>query len=156
MPIIIRPAVEQDQAAITAIVRAARLNPIDILWPRFLVAEEDGRVVGVGQVKPHRDGSRELASIAVIPERQKLGLGSMIVRALIAREHGQLHLMCTAPMAPYYARFGFRRLRSEEMPPYLRRMERVGRIVTSLMLHGHMRPVVMLRAAPPGAHSAAT
>jgi N-acetylglutamate synthase-like GNAT family acetyltransferase len=150
MSIIIRPALEQDQVAIKAIVRAARINPMGLDWPRFLVADEDGRVVGVGQVKPHGDGSRELASIAVIPERQKLGLGSMIVRALIAREHDQLHLVCIAPMVPYYARFGFQPLRSQEMPPYLRTMERVGRIVSSLTLHGPMRPVVMLRAAPSG------
>ena len=46
--------------------QAAGLNPFSLGWPRFLVAEDGGRVVGVAQIKPHGDGSRELASLAVV------------------------------------------------------------------------------------------
>src|SRR5438094_625508 len=73
MPLIIRPASAGDQYAITAIVRAARINPRNLDWQRFLLAQWGQDIVGVGQVKPHADGSRELASIAVVPEWQGNG-----------------------------------------------------------------------------------
>src|SRR5690348_16699724 len=90
----IREATEADQATIRAIIREAQLNPMNLDWPRFLVAEDGGQVVGIGQVKPHSDGSRELASIAVIPSRQRGGIGRQLIRALLAREAGPLYLVC--------------------------------------------------------------
>ena len=109
--------------------RAARINPTGLHWRRFVVAEEHGRIVGVGQVKPHYDGSRELASLAVVPDRQGQGIGSAIVRTLLAHAPGPLHLMCTDRLEPYYARFGFRRLEVAEMPPYFRRIYRLAHVL---------------------------
>lgn len=118
----LRPAAERDQAAIRRIVRAARINPSGLEWPRFLVAEEAGAIVGVGQVKPHRDGTRELASIAVVPDRQGRGIGTAIVNALIAREHGEvLHLTCRREMQGYYEKFGFELIQRANYPPYFAR-----------------------------------
>ena len=119
----LRAAADRDQATIHRIVRAAGINPTSLQWQRFIVAEERGEVVGVGQVKPHRDGTRELASIAVVPERQGRGIGSEIVKALIAREHGEvLFLTCRAQLQGYYERFGFHRLEPNEYPRYFARM----------------------------------
>jgi N-acetylglutamate synthase-like GNAT family acetyltransferase len=86
------------------------------------VAEQDGAIVGVGQVKAHRDGSRELASLAVVPEGQGQGVGSAHIEALLAREPGAVHLTCRRQLQGYYERFGFRRLEPAEFPPYFRRM----------------------------------
>jgi N-acetylglutamate synthase-like GNAT family acetyltransferase len=116
MSTFIRPARAADQSAIRAIVHAARLIPRNLDWQRFLVAEEDGRVVGVGQVKPHNDGSRELASLAVLPECQGQGIGGALIEALLARESGAVYLMCMDRLEPYYQRFGFRRLGRAELP----------------------------------------
>ena len=69
----IRPAVEADQATIKAMARAARLIPRGLHRPRFLVAEEGGRVVSIWQVKIHKGGAREVASGAVLPEYQRPG-----------------------------------------------------------------------------------
>ena len=116
----IRPARVNEQWTIRRIVWQARINPIDLEWRRFLVVEIEGNIVGVGQVKAHRDGSRELASIAVIPSCQGQGNGSNLVRALMARELDTLFLTCRAPLETYYARFGFRRATVQELPPYFR------------------------------------
>ena len=121
----LRPATAADQPIITAIVRQAGINPRDLEWPRFIVAEREGEVIGVGQVKPHGDGSRELASIAVRPEFQGQGAGSAICRALIERESGVLHLITISRTEAYYHRFGFRKVGPDEMPPYFRRFFRV-------------------------------
>lgn len=122
LDVVIRPAVAADQQAIRKIVRAAGLIPTGLDWTRFLVADEGGRIVGIGQVKPHRDGSRELASIAVIPERQGQGIGTRVIQALLAREAGPLYLLCEGRNETYYARFGFQRLAPRDMPPYFRRL----------------------------------
>ena len=75
-------------------------------------------------MKPHKDGSRELASIAVIPTRQSQGIGAQLIRALLARETGTLYLVCERRLASYYERFGFQRSEHDELPPYFRRMAR--------------------------------
>ena len=147
MTVIIRPANAGDQVPIRAIVRAARLNPIGLDWPRFLVAEQGGGLIGVGQVKPHRDGSRELASIAVVPEWQGQGIGAAIVRELLARERGVLHLMCASTTMPFYRRFGFDEIGRAAMPAYFRRMTRVAGLLIWLTRNRSMYLAVMHRAS---------
>ncbi len=146
MPLIIRPAVADDQFAITAIVRAARINPRDLDWPRFLLAQWGQDVIGVGQVKPHADGSRELASVAVVPEWQGNGVGSALIRALLSREPGPLHLMCDDSREHYYQRFGFQRLDRAAMPPSFRRFMRLAPAIRLLSLN-RLRVIVMGRVA---------
>ncbi len=118
----IRPATEADQATIRRLIKEVGINRMSLDWPNFLMAEEGGSVVGIGQVKTHGDGSRELASIAVLPPRQGQGIGSALIKALLARERGVLHLTCRRQLQGYYERFGFRRLEPAEFPPYFRRM----------------------------------
>jgi N-acetylglutamate synthase-like GNAT family acetyltransferase len=146
MPYLTRPATQVDQPAITVIVRAAGLNPFSLHWPRFLVAEEEGRVIGVAQIKPHGDGSRELASLAVIPERQGQGIGAALIAALLAGERGALYLMCAGHLEGYYARFGFRRIGAAEMPPYFRRMTRVASLFFAVAaLVGSRDHIIVMR-----------
>jgi len=121
MALAIRDAAVKDAATIRRIVRAANINPTGLDWPRFVVAEDGGEIVGVGQVKQHRDSTRELASIAVIPERQGKGIGSAIIRELLGRETGVVHLTCRSQLQGYYERFGFMRLEPREYPPYFAR-----------------------------------
>jgi len=124
MPITIRPARKADDKLIKQIVRAARINPTQLDWRRFVVAADGERIVGTGQVKGHRDRSRELASIAVIAEYQHRGIASQIIRELLAREDGKIFLVCRAQLETFYQQFGFRRADKDEMPTYFRRMHR--------------------------------
>lgn len=140
----IRLAQPQDQEAIRQIIHAARLNPIGLDWQHFVVAEEKNEVIGVGQVKLHKDGSRELASIAVIPAWQKRGVGSALIRKLLERETGTLYLMCRGELESYYARFGFRPIGVDEMTPYFRRISRVANVMMPLVGRLH-RPLIMKR-----------
>ena len=157
MGVVIRAATEADQGAIRAIIRAAQLNPMSLDWPRFVVADEGGQIVAVGQVKPHSDGSRELASIAVIPSRQRQGLGRQIIRALLAREPGPLYLVCMDHNDSYYQQFGFRRVEAPALPPALRRIYRVGRALSAMAVRLAGRQgflIAMYRpATPPGSTS---
>ena len=126
MPLIIRRATAADQATITRMIRSANLNRMNLKWPNFLVAEEGGAVVGIGQVKAHGDGSREVASMAVVPAWQGKGIGSAIIKALIAGEGDRvLYLTCRREMRGYYERFGFRTIARADYPPYFARLIRV-------------------------------
>lgn len=95
-----------------------------LAWERFLVAvDEEEKLVGCGQVKPHGDGRCELASIAVVPEWRKNGVASAIIKQLIDDNPGRLYLTCRASMGAFYERFGFRRASKEELTPYFRRIQ---------------------------------
>ena len=141
----LRPAIASDQPTITRMIHDAGINPMSLDWPRFVIAEDNSETVGIAQIKVHGDGSRELASLAVIPSRQGQGIGSEIVRTLLAKETGELYLTCRAQLETYYARFGFRRIEREEMTPYFRRLMRLAKVFLTL---AHAEgPIVMKRDA---------
>ncbi|MCC7361448.1 MAG: GNAT family N-acetyltransferase [Anaerolineales bacterium] len=130
MSITVRAATAGDQAAITALIRSVRINPLDVKWPNFLVAVEEatGAVVATGQIKRHQDGSEELASIGTLPAYRRQGLAHEIIRRLVAQHPQRLYLTCLGRMGGLYETFGFRRLEPREYPPYFRRLARLARI----------------------------
>jgi amino-acid N-acetyltransferase len=132
MAIIIRPATAADQSTIRQIDRAARLNPLNLDWSNFLVAVEADQIIGIGQVKPHGDGSRELASIAVVPAWQGQGVGRQLIDALLAREPEPVYLICLEKMSGYYQRFGFHIVERPDLPPVLARFHRLGNLLSGL------------------------
>jgi putative acetyltransferase len=73
-----------------------------------LVAEIDGRVVGVGSLVAEND---ELRACYVTPRASRRGIGSALVRAieLAAREQGMalLHLDSSTTAEPFYAALGY-------------------------------------------------
>jgi amino-acid N-acetyltransferase len=149
VPYTLRRAVQADQTSITALVRAAGINPFDLHWQRFLVAEERGWIIGAAQIKPHRDGSRELASLAVVPAYRGQGVGGALVNALLATEGGTVYLTCADRLEGYYTRLGFQRLEFHEMPPYFRRLSQLtSALETVLNAFGrHWRILVMARTS---------
>lgn len=86
-----------------------------------LTAREDGILAGAIRVWPVRVSGREVALIgpvAVHPTRQGEGLGGLMIREVtnLATEIGWNRMMLVGD-APYYGRFGFRRLEGVTMPP---------------------------------------
>ena len=146
MPLNIRDASQADQETIRRLIKEARINRMSLNWPNFVVAEDGGAIVGIGQVKTHGDGSRELASIAVIPARKSQGIGGAIIKTLLAREQGVVHLTCRSQLQGYYERFGFRRLDSAEFPLYFRRLLPIINVVVRLF---GTQILVMRREAAP-------
>lgn len=130
----LRPATKADQPAIKALIRAAGINPLGLGWPRFVVAiDGQGQIIGCGQVKPHRDGSRELASIAVTRQWRRQGVAREIITWL-QREHGRpLWLTCMDRLVPFYEPFGFVEVSDlYQMPSYYRRAKRFMRLFLAL------------------------
>src|SRR5919109_2951281 len=133
MTLTIRPAREEDQTIIVSFVRQAKINPQNLHWLNFLVAEEDNKVVGIRQVKTHKQGTREVGSGFVLPEYRRQGISARLMNELLARETGSLYTMINQRWAPYYEQFGFRRVEVDQLPTDFRQEYWIGRIVTSLI-----------------------
>jgi N-acetylglutamate synthase-like GNAT family acetyltransferase len=134
MTVTIRPATAADAKRIKDLAREVKINTMGLNWERFIVAEDNGEFVGCTQIKPHKDGSKELASVAVVPGRQGQGVGSMLVKAMLERETGTLYLTCLKHNVSFYEQFGFRRIEAAEAPGSFKLIIRADRILTKLGL----------------------
>jgi N-acetylglutamate synthase-like GNAT family acetyltransferase len=133
MSFVIRQAGKDDFPSIRALIRKVHINPTQLDWRRFAVAvDPTGCVIGCGQVKPHSDGSRELASLAVEPEYQGSGIGRAILSHLMENQTPPVYLTCRERLESYYVRFGFHSITQEEMPPYFRRIWRIVSVLDRL------------------------
>ena len=142
----LRPAKAQDFPATRSLIRQVGINPLGLHWERFILAvDSQGDMIGCGQVKPHSDGSRELASIAVVEAWRGRGVASAIIRHLMAAENGRLYLTCRAGLGPFYQRFGFRQAQSGELPPYFQRLNRLVRLFRFFRLMPSEGLLIMLR-----------
>src|SRR5258706_13117744 len=118
MPLTIRAATENDQPAIRRLIADVRLPRMNLQWPNFVVGEEDGERVGMGQVKSHGDGSHELASIAILPKRQGQHIGTAVINPLLAREAGAvLHLSVRRDLKGCYDHSGVKHVEPRAYPP---------------------------------------
>ncbi len=129
----IRPARLEDQETIVSFIRQAKINPRNLHWERFLVAEVDGQIIGVRQVKVHAQGTREVASGFVLPEYRRRGVSAHLMKEILARETGPLYTMVSEKRTGYYEQFGFQQVAVAQLPPDFRKEYRIGRIVTSLI-----------------------
>jgi predicted N-acetyltransferase YhbS len=140
----IESAGREAEAQIRAMIRAGRLNPLGIDWRRFLLAiGEDGEIVGCVQVKQHRGGARELASLFVKPASRRRGVGGSLIRQVLGQEDPPLWLTCRVRLVAYYERFGFQVVDDvRDMPGYFRFAWRVFNFIPS-RTRGEARLAVM-------------
>ena len=147
-----RRATAEDQSVIRQLVRAARLNPAGLAWPGFVVAEQDGRLVGAVQLRRHPDDALELASLVVEPEARGAGVATSMVDALLERETGIVYTIIDRRFARHFVRWGFAPAAPAELPRSIRRTVRIGRIVTGIATtfrRPRIRLVALARPAVP-------
>ena len=133
MAIHIRPARQEDQETIVSFIKQAKINPRNLHWQNFLIAEENGQAVGIRQVKVYAGGTREVASGFVLPEYRRQGISALLMKEILSRESGTLYLMCRDRRTSYYEPFGFRQVPVSELPADFRKEYQIGRIVTTLL-----------------------
>ncbi len=126
----LRPAAKADFPAIRRLIHEVNINPTGLDWRRFLLAvSAENELLGCGQIKPHGDGSIELASIAVRKEARGQGIARAVIEELLTREATRpVYLMCRARLEPLYEKFGFRTIAFDEMPRYFKSISRAERI----------------------------
>ena len=84
----------------------------------FVVAENDGRIIGCGALHLYGLHLAEIRSIAVVPEAKGLGAGRKLVEALL-QEAERHHATCVClftRIPQFFAHMGFSIARREELP----------------------------------------
>jgi N-acetylglutamate synthase-like GNAT family acetyltransferase len=126
----LRPAAASDAQQIRSLIHRVQINPIGLNWKHFVIAEtEEGTFAGCGQLKPHADGSVELASIAVEEAYRRQRIATTVVEYLLAHSPRPLYLTCRPELVPFYARVGFKPVEFQHMPPYFKRIIRIVRLI---------------------------
>ena len=119
----IRKAKKEDRWKIRCLVWRACLNPTDLDWGRFVVGVDTSeKVVACGQIKIHRDGSKELASLVVAPKYRNRGLAHRIIKNLISDSDDNIYLICKVSLAGFYRKFGFMVVKKKDLPSYFKRI----------------------------------
>jgi N-acetylglutamate synthase-like GNAT family acetyltransferase len=130
----LRPATEDDFPLIKDLIHRVGINPMSLDWRRFVIAaDESGKMLGCGQLKPHGRHVIELASIAVEPTYQNQGIARVIIEHLISHGPRPLYLTCRSRLGSFYEKWGFRSIEPDEMPPYFRRLSRLVNVISSFM-----------------------
>jgi N-acetylglutamate synthase-like GNAT family acetyltransferase len=133
MTITIRTARQEDQETIVSLIHQAKINPRNLNWEHFLIAEENDQIVGLRQVKVHKLGTREVASGFVLPEFQHRGISAQLMNEILSREKGTLYLMCARRRKKYYEQFGFRDIKPADLPGDFYREYLIGKVVTTFI-----------------------
>ena len=147
----LRPAKKTDQHTIYKLVLGAYLNPTGLDWRRFVVATTTkGEVIACGQIKHHRDGSYELASLVVNPSWRGQGVARLILEHLIQNHNGDLYLICRNIMGNFYGKYGFKLLPEPEMPKYFRKISKIASITKALQKDGPWLLIMCREGCPEG------
>jgi len=120
MGITLRTAVMADMPAIVRMIGEFCLDFEDLHPDQFVVADEDGRMVGFGRLKAYGDAV-EMGCVGVLHHRRNQGIGRMIIDELIRR--GPETIWVTTDVPSYLRPLGFQE--SGEMPDSIaRKLER--------------------------------
>ena len=122
MSYIIRQAEKGDMTAIEQLVHSNHLNPNRLNWKRFIViTDEKDTLIGCGQIKPHFDGSYELASLVVEQSRRSLSLIKDFLIALLENSPSNLIWAIIDRNYIPFRRYGVRQIKERsQMPLYFR------------------------------------
>lgn len=123
----IRKATKHDSAFIRRLILRVGINPLGLDWRRFLIAvNEDGVKIGCAQTKTHKDGARELASVAVVPLYRHQGVAQDLIRKILDDQEAPIYLTCRGSLVSFYERSGFKEMVDlDSMPAYFRKVKRV-------------------------------
>jgi amino-acid N-acetyltransferase len=86
--------------------------------PGYVVADQDGEVVGCGGLDQYSNETAEIYGLATAPQASVRGTGSAIVKALIekarAEKISQVFAMTLAPA--FFEKMGFRTVEHKDVP----------------------------------------
>jgi amino-acid N-acetyltransferase len=115
----IRAANAADEATIKAMVKRAQLDPTNLHWENFLLAEHEGQIIAMGQLKPYPDCT-ELGSLVTLRQYRGQKVASRIIAALEAKAKFPLYLICRDKMEAYYQRFAYQTIPWRQAPRSLK------------------------------------
>ena len=114
-----------DELLISSTMFKEKMNPLGIKHERFIVATgASGDTIGFGQIRDLGDGGGlwEIASLYVNEGQRSRGIGTELVRRLLAAHESRghsldaLYLLTLEPTTPFYQALGFRLAAKDEVP----------------------------------------
>jgi N-acetylglutamate synthase-like GNAT family acetyltransferase len=134
----IRNATEADLPFIRQTVACLHLDNENLRAEQFIVAEEGGRTVAFGRIKPYRR-TFELGCVAVMDDRRSQGIGELLVGELI-RRFPRRRVYVTTDIPAYFERLGFTPTRAlpRELSDKIGRVE--GRLRSGVVGMVYRRP----------------
>lgn len=121
--ITIAPATANDLESIKELLIASGLPTagVDDHWKTFLVAREDGKLVGCAGAEAYQFAAL-IRSVAVVPEYRSQSIGRKLVRQLLdrlaSRGLREFYLLTTTAEA-YFKKRGFKPIDRDEVHPQL-------------------------------------
>ncbi|MBI4066503.1 GNAT family N-acetyltransferase, partial [Candidatus Gottesmanbacteria bacterium] len=89
---------------------------------QFIVACDGKKTAGCIRTVQIELDCRELASLVVLPDHRKEGIGTELIRRLFIRDRTRpIHLICYREKIPFYEKHHFQRINSIDAPVTLRR-----------------------------------
>jgi len=103
--VILRKADNADIEKILSYINKFMLDGENVLPEQFIIAEVDDKLAGFGRIKPY-ENIHELASIGVLEDYRKLGIGSKIVKQII-EIFPDNEVWLTTKIPDYFRKLGF-------------------------------------------------
>ena len=121
MDIEYRKARIEDALFILDILNSVSGDTKDIKPEHFLVAEDKKKIVGCIKIKNVGDCFM-LASLAVLPDYRKKGIGSALVSKIIKENPARpLYLFCNVKNENFFKKSGFTKIETENIPDSLKK-----------------------------------
>lgn len=116
-----RKANLEDTPLILDILNSASGDIEDIKAEQFLIAEDKNKIVGCVRIK-NINNFLMLASLAVLPDYRKKGIGSALVTRVIGGNAKRpVYLFCNVKNKSFYEKFGFKTVKNGDIPENLRK-----------------------------------
>ena len=109
-------ALETDMPVIQQLAKAFDLDCEDLSWGQFVLAKRADKIIGFGRLRQYPDCT-EVATVGVISEEQKNGVGTLIVKELIRRGPAEIFVTCVIP--DFFNKIGFQMVK--QYPAVLRK-----------------------------------
>lgn len=116
----LRNAQPSDMDNIYKIALKYDLDSNDMKAEDFIVAEENGSIIGFGRLWQH-DDAVELGTIGVVEEYRKKGVAKAIIKDLLGKTKENVYLTTLIP--GYFEQFGFKRLTTPPPQSMIRKKE---------------------------------
>ena len=121
--ITIRPATQADMPFIDLLAKKFELDCENMELEQFVTAKRRDEIIGFGRLRKHsgpkemRVSCTELATVGVIPQERKKGIGIAIVNELLRAGPSEIFVTCVIP--DFFSRFGFKPVK--KYPPALQK-----------------------------------
>ncbi|MCX6344976.1 MAG: GNAT family N-acetyltransferase [Armatimonadetes bacterium] len=93
----------------------------DISANQFILAKNGDRLIGCIRIKELDKDCLELASLVVMPEYRKQGIGSQLVKTILSKEGRRpIYLLCSAQQQGFYEQNGFELIDTGVLPTILK------------------------------------